>query len=87
MAITCSVLSATIMAAKIRTGLSRCSVGLVHEYMDKSIISKFYLHDIATIALTLSSKIDEIDKKIKSFTGSILELKKKDISGEIYFLL
>ena len=51
--------------------------------MDKSIISKFYLHDIATIALTLSSKIDEIDKKIKSFTGSILELKKKD--GDLEF--
>lgn len=38
MAITCSVLSAAILAAKNRVVFSRCSVRLVHEYMNKSIL-------------------------------------------------
>lgn len=37
MAMTYSALSATVQAAKIRVRLSRCSVGLVREYMNKSI--------------------------------------------------
>lgn len=49
MTMTCSALSGSVQTAKNRVRFSRCSVGLVHEYMNKSMYAsrkqaKFMMH-------------------------------------------